>query len=157
MLKYLIAALSLFVNTACSIVDSSSSNNKVRVLSYYPNCEYIVLDILKVSSGKELNNVYSKTNSPLSMRISNAQGDQDEAILELKMKAEKVGANALAVISFKNDKKLISSRTENQAITLNNYYYTAQAIKLCDEETTQSIDIVKREPVKYLIDGTYNL
>lgn len=149
--------LSLLIITACSSLKNNQINTKIIALSHYPNCAYKVIDTIKVRSGKELNNLYNQSNSPLSMRVASAQGNKESAIQELKIKAAKLGADAIAVIAYKNDKKLISTNMSAQAVTLNHYYYTAQAINMCNEASTESINIVKRKPVKYLIDGSYNL
>jgi hypothetical protein len=143
--------------TACSSFDKTKINNQIVFLSSYPNCDYIVLDIIKIRNGKELNNVYSNVASPLSMRVSSAQGNKQEAIEDLLLEASKLEADAIAVVKYENIQKLISTNMAAKAIVLNHYYYTAQAIKMCEEAPSQSINTVKRKPVNYLIDGTYNL
>jgi len=142
---------------ACSSLDEDKINNEISALSHYPNCSYEILDIIKVRSGKTVSDVYYKTTSPLGLRISRAQGDKNEAILALKSEAYRIGADAIAVTEFNNDTKLISTHRSEQAVVLNNYYYTAQAIKLCKEPQHESITEIKRKPVPYLIDGTENL
>jgi len=153
MLKIIITVILSILLCSCSSLLYGNVDEKVTALSFYPNCNYETLGTISAQSGKELNNVYYKTNSPLAMRVANAQGTQEEALTDLKLQAIKLGANAIAITAYENEKKLIEHNVRS-VITLNYYNYTAEAIKDCEDEPSRNN---RKTAVKYLSDGTYNL
>ena len=123
------------------------SSSNITVLNYYPNCAYQVLGIVSGHSGLSAadqvgnESVFYKRPSVL----KNAKGTTAAALMNLKLNAEKLGANAIAIIHYyKSSGTLKLGR--GHVVDTEKHSMRAEAIKLCPNK-----DYIVNSPTKKLV------
>ncbi|WP_286262877.1 hypothetical protein [Thalassotalea atypica] len=142
--------------TACQ----SSSLLEVQdivTLEYYPDCDFKVLGMVNSVDGKTNHEFHFNerklfTRSALGLR---AVGKKSVAFDKLKEQARALGADAIAVTSFKH----ISGEVQigkGKSVETAKYYYRGEAIKLCDDFDYAKLNEVNDKPVRYNSSGQLN-
>ncbi|REL36623.1 hypothetical protein [Thalassotalea euphylliae] len=142
MLRALVFLLPIALLGCGSTSDTNQSSTysapaNVVVLNYYPNCPYHVLGEVSGFSGISASEHQQLKSYPRNAKISSklAKNSVDEAILQLKQRAEKLGADAIAITDYQTTQIRIRTQ-ENRTIKAKRHRMTAEAIVLCQDKET---------------------
>lgn len=153
---FIISLLYCVFFTACSSSKRVVSGADIITLSYYPDCGYKELGNVIADHGMDRVEYLTRAKYSAVSANHSLQGNQKEALQQLKEKAMELGADAIAIIDYKAlHQKVTGNR--GQGIPIRKYIYRAQALQLNCQTNSENINVTNDNPVRYLEDGSINL
>ena len=138
--------------TGCASTSEESStqsnSSDVVVLEYYPDCNYQVLGTVNGQSGISEADYLNSNNALLKRTVPAriAKGRPALTIKELKVRAQQLGADAIAITDYQGTKERIKL-TSGKFVRAEKHTMRAEAIKLCGDKL--AINTPNDKPVKY--------
>ncbi|MFD2167872.1 hypothetical protein ACFSJY_16585 [Thalassotalea euphylliae] len=135
-LKVLATTLSILLVVGCaSTTEDATPQSDLIVLKYYPDCEYKVLGMVSGRSGiVEGDKNYNETMLyKRHVSFKGAKGTPEQAAEQAKQRAEKLGADAIAIVEYKGSKQRLKLG-KGRAVDAEKHIMRAEAIKLCDDD-----------------------
>lgn len=137
--------ISLLTSCASKIINTDG----LLTLLYYPDCDYQVLGVVTGVDGyTAYEYVEKKLEGTLPFVFKADKGDQQKALYQLKKNAIELGADAIAITSYKNLTGTETASTGGK-FKLNKYIYQAKAIKLCEKAPLKGYNAWNDKPVRY--------
>lgn len=153
---YIIPILYGLLLTSCSSVTGVENASHIITLSYYPDCGYEDLGNVVAEHGMDRVEYLTRAKYSTVFAKESMQGNQKEAVQRLKIQANHLGADAIAIIDYKALQQKVTGN-RGQAIPLSKYIYRAKALRLNCQQNLEHINVKNNKPVKYLEDGSFNM